>query len=598
MLTYSSPFFSSGSIDLAGLTAFGAKTGAIVLQDSDPAGQGIVVIRIGTDANDWMDGPVVDRILGPADWTLVTPGSLIADQFVAGLAAAVDDAVKPDPNPDSPVYDHGALASGVYQTSFLPLSPQPPFVRVMAEIVAVDACPVTNIDVTVTLQLIGTFAANGPDLDTTLKLTWDADSTWCQIGDFFIMTPIAPFVIAHVATQQANDAILGKAKPFQGFKEIARDDTSVTFLQHRFLDIPAQLALTSSQFNDLGLVVAGSLAPLQKTGELQGWSEPATSGLNVSCSPRGVTVQFNPAQVGLLDFNPPGGAPVLFNQATTFLPPNAWIPVPVHSNDSLELLVNFEDPPSGRLPVGTATSVFLMTDCGLRWADLGVIPAAHPEPTQADMVAMTSKCMAKSAAWKERVLSVLWLPRPVGDARGIPAVRQWMIGLEDLPRSTRLEFLAVTESGRERTVGVIEGRSSVAVQVTTDADETLRIRSSHDHNSRPVVAAQRWITPLAALPLEDAPAAIAASAGRLALRSGDGTTTLVDLGADGKLQAGALAASAVSPQVIRSLDAALGREQRRGRQVWNSAAQLNAGTVAVIHNGDLLIGRAGELQVL
>jgi hypothetical protein len=465
--------------------------------------------------------------------------------------------------------------------------------------VAVNACPLLGFDVTVKLFLLGTFATNGPDLDITLRLTWDADSTWCQIGDFFIMTPIAPFVIEHVAAQQANDAILGKAKPFAGFKEIARDDTSVTFRQHRFLDVPRQLSITSSQFNELGLVVAGKLAPLQGGHALEGWTMPATSGLDVSCSPRRVTVRYNAAQAGLSDFTRSGGAPALFAQATTFLPPNAWVAVPVRSNDWQELLVNFLDPPTGRLPVGTATSVFLMTDCGLRWIDLGKIPATHPEPTQADMAAMISQCMAKSAGWKERVLSVLWLPRPLAQARALPSVRQWMIGMEDMPRSTRLEFLAVkAKSKRARTLGVVEGRSRVAVQLITDADETLQIRSNHDHNKLPVVAAQRWISPFTALRLEDTPTAIAASAGRLALRGRDGETTLVHVGADGKLQPGALENSALPSRVATSLHAALGRELHRGRETWNSAAQLDSDTVAVVHKGQLLIGRAGELQVL
>ncbi len=596
-LVYSSPFFSGGTIDLAGLNDFGASKGAIVLQDSDPAGQGIVAIRIGTDANDALDGPVVDRIPAQADWAMVTPGSLIANQFVTGLAAAVDDAVKPDPNPDSPVYEHGALASGSYGPDLL-LS-FAPSVRASAEIVAVDACPVLDFDVTVTLSLLGTFATNGPDLDITLKLTWDADSTWCQIGDFFIMTPIAPFVIAHVATQQANDAILGKAKAFAGFKEIARDDTSVTFQQHRFIDIPGLLTITSSQFNELGLAVAGKLAPPQSGHALQGWAMPATSGLHVDCSPRRVTVRSDPAQAGLTDFTRGGGAPLLFADATTFLPPGAWVPVPVRSNDSQELLVSFLDPPTGRLPVGTATSVFLMTDCGLRWIDLGKIPATHAEPTQADMASMISHCMAKSAGWKERVLSVLWLPRPQAEARALPPVRQWMVGMEDIPRSTRLEFVAVQDkTSHTRTLGVIEGRSRVAVQLITDADETLQIRSNHDDNQLPVVAAQRWISPFTALYLEDAPTAIAASAGRLALRGRDGETTLLHVGVDGKLQPAALEKSTLPSRVATALHAALGRELRRGRETWNSAAQLDAGTVAVVHKGELLVGRAGELQVL
>lgn len=597
-LTYSSPFFPGGSIDLGDLADVGAVQGAIVLLDSVPPGQGVVVIRLGTDINDSMDDPVVDRIVAQADWTLITPGSLIAGPFVKGLAEAVADAVKPNPAKPDDVYEPGSAAAGAYLTVQLPLKPAPPIVLAWAEIIAVDACPVFNIDVAVKLQVLATFAAKGPNLEITLELTWDADSTWCQIADFFVLTPISPFIIEHVAAQQASEAILGKAKPFQGFKEIARDDKSVTFLQKRFLDVPSQLTITSSQFTDQGLLVGGALPPLQHGGGLQGWSSPPISDIHINCSPRRVTVQFNPAQVGLWDFDPPGGPPKLFPQSTVFSPPNAWVVAPAQSNSSLELLLNFIDPPGGRLPAGTATSVFLMTDCGLRWVDLGKIPVDHPQPTTADMQAMISKCMAKSAGWKERVLSVLWLPRPPAEARGIPSIRQWMIGLEDMERSTTLQFVAVTAEGRERSIGVIEGRSRLAVQVTTDADETLEIRSSHDQNRLPAVTAQRWITPFASMRLKERPIAIAAAAGLLALRTGDGGTSLIDVNAEGRLHHQSFDAAGPAAQGVDLLNAALDREQRRGREAWNSAAQLDSSTVAVVHNGSLLIGRAGELQTL
>jgi hypothetical protein len=596
MLVYSSIFLKGGSIDLSDVAGFGAQAGAIVLQDSVPPGQGVVSIRLASDPADPLDDPVVDRIVAGADWTVFTPGSLIAAPFVTGLKGAVDDAVKPDPKHPDVTYEPGAAAAGAYMSVQMFGFPPPPYVFSSAEIVAVDACPVLDFDVTVTLQLIATFAANGPNLEITLKLTWDADSTWCQIGDFFILTPVAPFVIHAVADQQASDAVLGKAHPFEGFKEIGRDDNSITYLSKRFLAIPPRLKLISSQFTNDGLVVAGVLAPLQQGGGLQGWSAPPVSDLNVSCSPRRVTVRFSPAQVGLWNYDPPGGPPAVF--FATFSPANAWVVTPGVSNSSQELLLNFTDPPGGRLPVGTATSVFLMTDCGLRWVDLGVIPADHAQPTTADMAAMISKCMAKSAGWKERVLSVNWLPRHPDENRGIPVVRQWLIGLEDLPRSGRIDVVAVAEGGRERSIGVVEGRSRAALQVTTDAHETLELRSSHDDNRSPVVVAQRWISPFATMRVEGTPVAIAAAGGLLGLRGQDGATHLINLGAGGTLHAHGLDSSGVEAQSAATLEDALGRQQRRGRETWNSAAQLDAGTVALVHQGALLLGTAGPLQTL
>ena len=590
-LSYSSLFLKKGgSIDLGALAEVGAKAGFIKLQGSTPDAPGIVAIRIATDSADTLDGPVVDRIPPVADWTLVSPGSLIADQFVAGLAAAVDDVVKPDPT----VYGHGALASGGYG---IPPFLGVPAVTASAVIVAIDACPVFNVDIDVELHLVATFTTNGPNLDVTLRLTWDAHSAWCQFADFFVLTPFAPFVIAHVATQQANEAILGKAKAFSGFKEIARDDHSVTFLQHRFLDVPSLLVVQASHFDEIGLVVSGGLAPLQSGQALHGWSVPATSSLDVDCGARRVSIAFNGAQVGLVDFTRTGGAPVLFAQETSFDPPGAWVAVPVRSNDALELLVEFADPPTGRLPAGTATSAYVMTDCGLRWVDLGVIPVDHASPTLGDVTEMISHCMAKSAGWKERVLSVRWLPRPVGDLRDRPAIRQWMLGWESLPRSVRLEFVAVNRDGAERSLGAVEGRSSVTMQVTTDGDESLEIRANQDELPLPSVSAQRWIAPLAMLRSDASPVAVATSGGRLVMRDAAGAAMLLDVGDDGGLHASALEASSLPTGTVTALSTALDRAQRQ-REAWNSVSSVDRATVAVVHKGALLVGRAGELQVL
>jgi hypothetical protein len=126
-----------------------------------------------------------------------------------------------------------------------------------------------------------------------------------------------------------------------------------------------------------------------------------------------------------------------------FDPPNSWVVVPAATNTWLDLSLRFIDPPSGRLPVGTATSVFLHTDCGLRWADLGVIPADHPPPSTADMAAMINRCMAISDVWGIGVLNLDWLVDPPDLRRGIDPVRQWTIGPSELPENARLDFVAI-----------------------------------------------------------------------------------------------------------------------------------------------------------
>ncbi|MDB5446658.1 MAG: hypothetical protein JWQ97_1975 [Phenylobacterium sp.] len=590
VLAYSSvlaDLIDPGEVALGGLGDFGAQKGAIYVKN------GVVVVRIASDLADPLDGTVVNRVPPGADWTLIVPGGLIAEPFIKGLDAAIADLAKSDPS-----HVPGAPASGAYLTTQELGLPPPPLVLASAEVVAVEACPLLGINVSVAITTVGTFVANGPNIETTLTLTWSADSTWCQIAGFFTLTPISSLVIAQVAASQAKDAVLGSAGP-TGFKEIGRDDHSITYLQKRFLDIPGLLALTSSQFTDAGLVLAGGLPPRQQLSGLQGWSEPPSSGFHVDCTARAVSVKFSPAVVGLFDYDPPGGAPKLFAQSTVFIPPKAWVVAPRTSNSSLDLELTFADPPGGRLPPGTATSVFLMTDCGLRWVDLGVIPADHPPPSIGDTAQMLSQCMARSAGWKARVLSVTWLPRPPEDARGLDPVRQWMLGFEDMAPGTRLEFVAVSARGEERSIGVLEGRSSGALHLTTDANETLEVRSNRDDNRLPTVAAQRWLRPFASLRLEEPPVAIAASGGLLAVRNADGVASAVEIGPDRTLLMRRLdGGGEVGGASVDRLGEALDREGRHGRSPWNGVAQIDSRTVAVVHEGSILVGAAGEAQIL
>jgi hypothetical protein len=70
----------------------------------------------------------------------------------------------------------------------------------------------------------------------------------------------------------------------------------------------------------------------------------------------------------------------------------------------------FMDPPTGRLPSGTRTSVYLHTDCGYRWVDLGVIPVRPEQPSLRETLALTSVCAAKSNSWNGGVKGYKWLP--------------------------------------------------------------------------------------------------------------------------------------------------------------------------------------------
>ena len=145
---------------------------------------------------------------------------------------------------------------------------------------------------------------------------------------------------------------------------------------------------------------------------LQGSVSAPTSGLHIDCNKKSVTVESRPAQVFLNNIGM-DGPPKVFPNGILFSPPGAWVAVPGTSNDWLDLALTFANPP-GRVPVGTATSVILDTDCGVRWVDLGVIPPDHKPPTAGDILEMISQCMAISDSWGLGVMNLGWLVDPPG----------------------------------------------------------------------------------------------------------------------------------------------------------------------------------------
>jgi hypothetical protein len=115
--------------------------------------------------------------------------------------------------------------------------------------------------------------------------------------------------------------------------------------------------------------------------------------------------------------------------------------------------------------------------------------------------------------------------------------------------------VALARDGRERVIGVLDGRQEVAVTLSTDADETLEVRSNAPEISAVPIVAQRWVLPFAALALDDEPAQLGAAAGLVGLRDYDGTTTVIDVGVDGGLRTRPLESGGVAPRaLLRSRD--------------------------------------------
>jgi hypothetical protein len=552
------------------------------------ANSGVVSIRIGTSLDDPIDDPPVNR-LGPDEWIQLIPGDLIADTVRRILDKALDAAVVPPPPPDASMpwlpkpKPQELRKDGAARATWVPGSA--PAALGQGDIIAVDACPLLDVDISIELSLRVGFEFPDPDtMKTTAVLTWDADSTWCDVLATVLLG--VPFGIGfHVGAEAGvSDAVLGKSlAPGDGFDEIARTDRSITFqrVAWAFPTPSGEFVRSHSEVTAEGFAMGGLVRP-KVSPILAGDVIPAASGLHMDCNQRAVSMVFNPAQVVLRNraAGYVGRPPSLFMESTVFDPADAWtiktdlVNISDPHNKSPQTVLTFVDPPTGRLAAGTLTSVFLFTDYGVRWVDLGVIPEVPAVvPSWADGL-MNAYCDSISNPWARGMTRLGWVVDPLVDPdyehlSGVDAVRLWTVGLRELPESARIEFLAVAPDGGERLLGVIGGQRSAALQLVTDANETLGIRCNEPFSAPAPTLSRSWMFPFSAQPLEAEPVTIASAGGLLGLTGRDGVTRILDprdLRERGR--GDRRAARGADPRDGRVTDA-LAREAARGRNALN-----------------------------
>ena len=548
------------------------------------ASESILAIRLGTDPGDPVSAPITDRT-GNHDWSQLVPGQMMANQLARALDASLQSVLSDD-------IELTRDPAGAW----VPFGPalgvlQPPCAIASAEITAIDKC-IFDIDISVDLGLVTTFAASGNSLTTTLTMTWDADSTLCDVVGTLLLTPIGGIAIHEIAEDEASQMILGTAVAPDRFTKIGDTDSSITYQTKGVLTGPMpSCVVTNTEVNAEGMLVRGRLEiqrlPLGLTGE----ATTPVSGLDINCSRRSVSVVFRPAQVYLRNIGLEGGAPRLFSPGVLFDPADAWVAVSMTGNTWFDLVLKFADPPGGRLPVGTATSVIISTDCGVRWVDMGIIPHDHAPPTAGDFARMISQCMAISDPWGYGVMNLDWLVDPPDLLYGFDPLRQWVIGARELPRGTVLDFVAVGPRGEERVLGRMEGQVNAMAELTTTAKESLQIRTNGSIDAPAPIVFQRWMVPFASVPLEGMPEALAAAGNAIGIRHHDALTQVVEIGSDGIVRSGHESRHARGPGADR-LARNFGRQIERNRKAWNAAAHLDRHTVAVVHRNELLICRA------
>lgn len=475
--------------------------------------QELIAIRIATQATD-LTAPVVNN-LGPAEWCQTVPGELIADETRTVLDRALDDAVQPPEPPPAwqwwkPKPKHQELRKeGAARAAWFPSLH---YAVAQGDITAVDACPIADIDIEIELTLtVRPEVTPGNGLRTVAKLSWDADSTWCSIAAGLLLGVPVGIAFAVMAEDQVSETILGKKINSGGFREIERDDDSITF--ERIGGAPSspsrEFEIDTLAIVAEGIRTSGTIRPKVRA-RLEGSATPPEAGISINCNIRAVGLKLNPAEVVLWtvhgdnirpDVRP---EPFVFLENIKFEPPNAW---KIEAKDFLksaasstpgDILLVFRDPDAGRLPAGTATSIYLPTNLGVRWVDLGKIPPMDPQVLiefDAQRL-MQSYCDSITNPWAAGLTKLEWVD-PLVDPDHVDRdrFRFWALGLQDLPADARIEVVASGTDGRERLVGVVEGMKNVVLEVLTSPKETLALRVRDTfHAPRPTVA-RGWFVP-------------------------------------------------------------------------------------------------------
>lgn len=537
----------------------------------------VVAIRLGTAADDPVDAAPVDRTSGQ-EWIQLVPGDLIADMIRRILDRTLDAAVVPPPPPDPnkpwlpKPKPQELLKDGAASAIWMPIAS--PYVAASGEIVAVDACPVFDVDISIELSLLVTFEFPNPGtMKTRAVLTWDADSTWCDI----LSTLAFGFPVGigfHIgAENEVSETILGKhIAPGDGFVEAGRTDDSITY--ERLAGSPpppsAEFVTTHAEATGEGLAVGGDIRPKVRAS-LVGHAIAPMPEVAINCNLRSVSLVMSPAQVFLRTDKPPQ-LPWFFFEKIVFDPPGAWVfevdteIVSPASSSSAHVVLTFRDPSTGRLPAGTATSVYLFTTYGVRWADLGVIPTLSPDLLVGAERLMHSYCDSISNPWAGGITDLSWvdpLLDPDYDHQlELGRLRLWTLGLRNLPEIARIELLAIAPGGRERLLGVVEGRRDIALELVTDANETLAMRTERAFTAPAPTLSRSWLYPAS----------------------------------DVEMEPKARSAPAVDAALAERIVGAMADQEARGRLPWATAIRLRRQTLAVPHRGGIVVGTVVRRQ--
>ncbi len=538
---------------------------------------GMISIRFVTPSGGG-SAPLTNR-LGGDDWGQFIDGPLFAETLAQEVAQAAYDAAA---GSSDPVIEVTSPPTGHWEG-------MPPTAHTSVELTALDALP-ADVDVPIALYA-SSFVQIDPVLHQIVLLTrisWFAHD--------FVTTYSGAMITA--VEDKVSATVLKKLKPRPGQKEVERGDNHIVYKSIRpFIEPITNLFKGSVQHftaNENGATATGRVdvypPPIAFfTLEDQHWEG------GVNCTKRAWAVDFKPAIVHIL--GPDRYYSLEFRQTPTADPSGVLIP---HVSWSGQLFAGNQiahvsyDPMILRdPPVGAKVSGFIVTNLGVRWVDLGRVPSSPPAP--ADPVGIQafviSTCMAISDPWGVGIMNLEWIPDPPELDLGLAKLREWTLVGADIQDARQIELVATGPRGERPLTTLMVNRGSVFAQVITEADETLQLRTDGSLSSAPPQILQRWIVPMARVPVGAQVQELDFSGGHL-FALGRDEVRAINV-APPKISAGGV--------FVRDGDVAIpARLLQRATTRGNPAAAVprtaaRGRAVAVLHKGSAVMGFAGPL---
>jgi len=443
----------------------------------------IVAFRFSTKQEDFLEGPVSNKLEG-LNWGFFAEGNLFADQLSDTINSVVEASVA---GSSDPVLEFTERASPNWVAN-------PPHAFSKVEINAVDAIPLgfdVSVEVTARTHFNVPQPPNGLEAITTIS--WEAQGFFSNFG---------------VVKDKVNDAIKEELAAPGELKEIERGEDFVKYSAFSLLFVPRSdlftATITQASVAGDGLHVLGTIS-VAGLPSVSFYLADARWVNRLDCKTKNLHTRFSGP---VLHVNAEVRSfQIKIDPAILVKPPGTWNPRVESTNKGIgvhTVEVIFELPVGATPVAGLESSAFITGNMGVRWVDLGKIPKIPETSFVTKKAFAISQCMAISDRWGMGIFNLDWLVDPPFDSYGFPPLREWTVIAAGLPNEGRIQFNAVGPAGT-RNLGFANLQDgALFAQVVTDADETLQVEGHVRSGTDTPQVYQRWISPIAELPLTDA----------------------------------------------------------------------------------------------